>query len=721
MKAIKKIMVAVLLSLSMVVSFVPMNVFAAEAVDIWDGSIATEFAGGTGQESNPYQIASGSQLAYLASMVNKGEGYENTYFVLTADIDLNNISWTPIGNSLFVNPEYIFEGNFDGQEHSISNLTIGTKSSTFESDVVGLFGATAGKICNLALNNVSINGMAKSISNYIYESVGALAGYSGGSIENCHAVNVVINMNISETNRLAAYWIGGLVGILDSNQYIKECSVMGKITEKSGKGSIGGLIGELAEESEVSYSRADTKLDVVSDYYGGARVGGFIGKGNGNRNEKTVISNCYATGSVTGGSYSGGFAGNLSGLNIKNCYASGNVTGASNAMATFVGTDGAAYNDYGSIKNCYTTGKILGTSTNTYAFAMQDAMERSKISNCYFINENVKSKYESAIAKSLEEMKVKDFTDLLNDGDNSNGWIYIENQLPLCGAEPADYTKVNEAKAKVPSDLSLYTEETVKALKDTLVLVEEGKNIAEQTTVDGYADAINKAISELKYKDADYTKVNEAKAKVPSDLSIYTDETVKALKDALALVEEGKNVTEQTTVDGYADAINKAIEGLVKKNISYKVIEGEGEIFVKESGKDISIRIDHEYTENVKVEVDDQEVDKVHYKVTKGSTIITFDDMYLNTLAVGTHHVKVTFEDGIATTTLVIKEQTKDDNKKNDSTSNNQETVKSVVKAENKQEVKKVKTGDDENIIGIALLLLGSLVVLTYIRKKKID
>ena len=39
-------------------------------------------------------------------------------------------------------------------------------------------------------------------------------------------------------------------------------------------------------------------------------------------------------------------------------------------------------------------------------------------------------------------------------------------------------------------------------------------------------------------------------------------------------------------------------------------------------------------------------------------TIITFGDMYLNILAVGTYHVKVTFEDGIATTTLLIKEQT---------------------------------------------------------------
>ena len=228
---------------------------------------------------------------------------------------------------------------------------------------------------------------------------------------------------------------------------------------------------------------------------------------------------------------------------------------------------------------------------------------------------------------------------------------------------------------------------------------------------------------------ADYSRVNEAISRVNSiDKELY--ENYNKVEKALYQIDWNKSKQEQATVDGYADTINKAIEGLVKVNKDYKVTEGE--TFVKESGKDISIRIDHEYTENVKVEVDDQKVDKVHYKVTKGSTIITFDDMYLNTLAVGTHHVKVTFEDGIATTTLVIKEQTKDDkkenetpvkddNKKNDSTSNNQETVKPVVKAENKQDVKKVKTGDDENIIGIALLLLGSLVVLTYIRKKKID
>lgn len=330
------------------------------------------------------------------------------------------------------------------------------------------------------------------------------------------------------------------------------------------------------------------------------------------------------------------------------------------------------------------------------------------------------------IALANGNLTIKKGNIILKEGNQ----LYVNSKSNTQGTvtiEKADYTKVNEAKSKVPADLSVYTDESVKALQDTLAAVVEDKDVTEQIAVNGYATSIENAIVGLKYKPADYTKVNEAKAKVPSDLSIYADETVKTLKDALALVEEGKNITEQATVDGYADAINKAIEGLVKKPIIYKVIEGEGGTFVKKSGKDISIRIDHEYTENVKV--DDQEVDKVHYKVTKGSTIITFGDMYLNILAVGTHHVKVTFEDGIATTILLIKEQTKDDNNRKDSTSNNQETVKptikeetkTTVKAENKEEVKKVKTGDDENIIGVVLLLIGSLVVLTYIKKKRIE
>ena len=318
------------------------------------------------------------------------------------------------------------------------------------------------------------------------------------------------------------------------------------------------------------------------------------------------------------------------------------------------------------------------------------------------------------IALANGNLTIKKGNIILKEGNQ----LYVNSKSNTQGTvtiEKADYTKVNEAKSKVPADLSVYTDESVKALQDTLAAVVEDKDVTEQIAVNGYATSIENAIVGLKYKPADYTKVNEAKAKVPSDLSIYADETVKTLKDALALVEEGKNITEQATVDGYADTINKAIEGLVKKPIIYKVIEGEGGTFVKKSGKDISIRIDHEYTENVKVEVDGKEVSKTNYKVIKGSTIVTFNKEYLESLPVGNHEVKVYFEDGYATTTLIIKEQTKDNNEKKDTISNNQENVK----AENKQEVKKVNTGDNTNIIGITLLLVGSLIVLIYLNKKK--
>ena len=87
-------------------------------------------------------------------------------------------------------------------------------------------------------------------------------------------------------------------------------------------------------------------------------------------------------------------------------------------------------------------------------------------------------------------------------------------------------------------------------------------------------------------------------------------------------------------------------------------------------------------------------------------------------LPVGNHEVKVYFEDGYATTTLIIKEQTKDNNEKKDTISNNQENVK----AENKQEVKKVNTGDNTNITLYTSLLIISVIVVSgtiVLRKKK--
>ena len=104
------------------------------------------------------------------------------------------------------------------------------------------------------------------------------------------------------------------------------------------------------------------------------------------------------------------------------------------------------------------------------------------------------------------------------------------------------------------------------AVEKALEAVNPDLDITQQEEVDAMAKAIEDAIRALEYKDADYSAVEKAKDKVPADLSIYTEESVKALNDALAGVEEGKNITEQKEVDAMAKAIENAINGLVKKD-----------------------------------------------------------------------------------------------------------------------------------------------------------
>ena len=261
----------------------------------------------------------------------------------------------------------------------------------------------------------------------------------------------------------------------------------------------------------------------------------------------------------------------------------------------------------------------------------------------------------------------------------------------------ADYTKVNEAKAKVPSNLNIYTEETVNALQEALDAVEEGKNITEQETVDGYANAINEAISKLVLKDADYKKVNEAKAKVPSNLNIYTEETVNALQEALDAVEEGKNITEQETVDGYANAINEAISKLVLKDANYKKVnEAKAKvpsnltIYTKETVNSLQEALD---------------AVKEGKKITEQETV----DGY----------AKAIYE---AISKLVLKDATSTKQEAVTPTVKVETTNKETVKAENKKEVKKVKTGDSTNsvlylgLFGFSLLIIYCIVMKKFIR-----
>ena len=562
----KKRIGSLLLILALCFTLLPTAALAVDSA--WDGSTAAAFAGGTGTAEDPYQIANGAQLAYLASSVNSGETYEEKNFVLTANIDLNGLPWTPIANSfsdaLLGGSDYrVFAGNFDGNGYTISNVSIGSEAAPLEADVFGFFGATEGKISNLNLDTVSIHGIAKVASiGAVVGFAGGLVGSSGGSIENCHVTGLTMDMSAPSNVYAAAYWVGGLVGALDGTQLINECSVSGGITEKAGKGSIGGLIGELGKAAKITYSRSNVTVNVKADSRGGADVGGFIGKGNGKTDAETVIRNCYATGNVTGGAYTGGFAGGLWGLNIKNCYASGNVSQAAVAMASFVGTDASDPNYYGSITNCFTTGIVTGSSPSLYAFAMQDATERSEITNCYFAVENlgIKNQNESATEKPQDEMKNEAFAAALNGSDDSNGWSFVNGQV-LCGAEPADYSAVEAAMAAIPTDLTVYTDKSVAALNTAVDGVVKGKAFVSQANVDAMAQAIKDAIAALQYKGADYTKVDEAIAKANA-LNKDNCKDFTGVEAAVNAVVRGKNITEQAEVDAMAKAIEDAINAL---------------------------------------------------------------------------------------------------------------------------------------------------------------
>ena len=130
----------------------------------------------------------------------------------------------------------------------------------------------------------------------------------------------------------------------------------------------------------------------------------------------------------------------------------------------------------------------------------------------------------------------------------------------------ADYTAYNQAVAEANAiNRALYQDLT--ALDAALSVDVSGKNITEQTEVDAQTQTILDVVSALVYKSADYTEVEKAIASAPEDLSVYTDDSVSALQEVLNAVDYALNITEQSTVDGYAKAITQAINSLEKKPV----------------------------------------------------------------------------------------------------------------------------------------------------------
>ena len=168
-------------------------------------------------------ITTAEQLAALAKNVNDGNSYSGQTIKLGSDLDLSGHNWTPIGWYDDTNRvDYYFKGTFDGDGHTISNLTIGGSNS-----YVGLFGQVGegGTVKDLTLTDVNVSG-----NSY----VGGLVGKNKDTITNCTVTGSIFSGDD---------YVGGLVGQNDggtvTDNAVKNVSVTG-----TGSGAfVGGLVG----------------------------------------------------------------------------------------------------------------------------------------------------------------------------------------------------------------------------------------------------------------------------------------------------------------------------------------------------------------------------------------------------------------------------------------------------------------------------------------------
>ena len=323
----------------------------------WDGK-TTETPEIT--EENSWHIYTSEQLKYFADFVNgelteeeKGNLSitEDTIVYLEADLDLGaranekgekvvGSEWTPIG----IETTSAFVGTFEGNNHYITGIYV-----NIEGNFGGIFG-NSNTIKNLTIKNSYIKG-----ANCSGGIVGALRT---GTIENCHNINAVVNVD--------SITAGGVVGQLETKAI--NCSNTGNV---SGNKQTGGVAGYAYNSSTISscYNTGNVSGD---NYTGG--VAGYA-------HNFSTISSCYNTGNVSGDNYTGGvISGVYTSSNISNCYNIGTVTGNGERIGGIVGNAGPS----SIISSCYNTGDVTGNATeNESNIGGIAGITFGTIDNCY--------------------------------------------------------------------------------------------------------------------------------------------------------------------------------------------------------------------------------------------------------------------------------------------------------------------------------------------------
>ena len=293
----KKRVISLLLALVLAVSLLPTAAWAAEEPKLQ----------GSGTEADPYSIGTAAELKWFRDHVNgdeSGTPYRTECAKLTNDITLK--SWTPFapGNGDIRNA---FGGTFDGNGHTIKNLTLTSGDGLFAS------------VCDAKITNLKVE----------------------GTVSNDNSTGV-----------------GGIVGKTQGTVTIKNCAFSGsvsstKVARKAGVGGIVGLVNNGAVKIENCYSTAN----VSSGKYAGGILGCVTAA-------DTTITSSFSTGVIFGDSNSGGIVGSMtsSKSSISNCYWTRPDVGRGNGTGEIIGggkVDSISAEDLGNAFTTDTSGNVI--------------------------------------------------------------------------------------------------------------------------------------------------------------------------------------------------------------------------------------------------------------------------------------------------------------------------------------------------------------------------
>ena len=522
----KKKIASLALVLALCLSLLPVTAFAEE--------------GETTEEPTKtvvkVEIKTVGDLQAFAKAVNDGEydGQTTAVVSLEADLDLKGTSWVPIGSNFDNegNLQHCFSGKFYGNGHTISNLdfsenygkaaypSFGFFSEIYGAEVSGLtiqgkldvsnsdpvfFGTVAGVAADSKISDCVSDVSFTDTDKYINGTV-AMCGYAVNStIEYCQNKG-----NFSVMKDTSQFWMGGIAGLAE-NSTIQYCANTGDMT--SWTPSSGGIVGQLIQNSKVI--------------------------------------NCYSTGKIAplgkGTTDFGGIAGIVgAGTEIRHCYFAGEMD-----LSQYTAT--TPYKRLGGIAG--------GVSSDNPVFENNYFVKTENVPACF--------KYQDAgTEKTLDFMKTEDFfNEITAAGGN---YRFNSNGTPLLPAPkytvsfvvtPAELAnvviKVNGQEVANPVDLEAGTY-TVEVSADNCEVFNLNITITADTATHTQTIAMT-------YLPADYTKVDEAIAKANA-LTKNDYKDFSGVEAAVNAVVRDKNITEQAEVDAMAQAIEKAINDLVRRS-----------------------------------------------------------------------------------------------------------------------------------------------------------